>query len=61
MASNESKNIRLQGIEKMVEELKKAREESHANIHKSLEEYKKERDNFYNKLAEQISGLKRNT
>jgi hypothetical protein len=61
MATNEPKNIRLQNIEKTVEDLKKAREESHVNIHKSLKEYKKEREDFYNKLAEQISGLKSTT
>jgi hypothetical protein len=61
MATNEPKNIRLQNIEKTVEELKKAREESHININKSLEEYKKEREDFYNKIAGQLSGLKKNT
>ncbi len=59
MSTQESKITRLSSIEKIVEELRTTREEKHKTIENSLEKCKKEREAFFNKISEQIDGLKR--
>lgn len=60
MSNNQTKNTRLQSIEKTVEELKTTREENHKNIHEKLQEFTQERNNFYKQMNEILYNSKIN-